>query len=168
MIEHAAGGSWRRCAAIVFRGRWLSASALCGITRACQPRSSRRQQAAKTAPEGGPACAAPVKSLVETSGRSPVADRLQAAWPDPPESVAMLVDILKGSQLGPGDGWFKKAVAQTRYGWTDARCKRLDRDGDGRIGRRSSPAAMPTSPGSTATTTELLERALTSTSRRTR
>ena len=46
----------------------------------------------------------------------------------------MLLDILKGSQLGPGEGWFKKAVVQLRYSWT-ATCKRLDRDGDGRIGR---------------------------------
>ncbi len=36
---------------------------------------------------------------------------LEKAWPDHPEWVAMLVDILQGSQLGPGEGWFKKAVA---------------------------------------------------------
>jgi hypothetical protein len=67
-----------------------------------------------------------------------VGDRLvqkfQAAWPDHPEWVAMFVDILNGSQLGPGDGWFKKAVAQTRYDWKSTR-QRLDRDGDGRIAR---------------------------------
>src|SRR5262249_39317243 len=43
-------------------------------------------------------------------------------------------DILKGSQLGPGDGWFRKAVAQTRYDWDHVRT-RLDRDRDGRIER---------------------------------
>ena len=52
----------------------------------------------------------------------------------------MLFDILKGSQLGPGDGWFKKAVAQTRYDWADAR-RRLDRDRDGRIERGEFPGA---------------------------
>ena len=46
----------------------------------------------------------------------------------------MLVDILQGSQLGPGEGWFKKAVTQTRYNWSST-CKRLDRDNDGRIAR---------------------------------
>ena len=66
--------------------------------------------------------------------------RVQATWPDPPEWVAMLIDILKGSQLGPGDGWFKKAVAQTRYDWADAR-RRLDRDRDGRIDRGEFPGA---------------------------
>ena len=43
-----------------------------------------------------------------------VLEKFQAIWPDPPESVAMLLDILKGSQLGPGEGWFKKATSQTR------------------------------------------------------
>ena len=46
----------------------------------------------------------------------------------------MLVDILQGTQLGPGDGWFRKAVAQTRFGWEATR-SRLDKDGDGSISR---------------------------------
>ena len=75
----------------------------------------------------------PAKSIVAQWG-----DRLlqnfQSVWPDPPESVAMFVDILNGSQLGPGEGWFKKAVTQSRFDWNATR-KRLDRDGDGRITR---------------------------------
>jgi hypothetical protein len=59
---------------------------------------------------------------------------IQMAWPNPPEAVAMLIDILKGSQLGPGEGWFKTAVAQTRYDWDGVR-KRLDRDHNGRVER---------------------------------
>ena len=59
---------------------------------------------------------------------------LEKAWPDHPEWVAMLVDILQGSQLGPGDGWFKKAVAQTRFTWDAARAA-LDKDGDGSISK---------------------------------
>lgn len=66
--------------------------------------------------------------------------RVEAVWPNRPEWVAMFIDILKGSQLGPGDGWFKKAVAQTRYDWNDAR-RRLDRDHDGRIDRDEFPGA---------------------------
>ena len=70
-----------------------------------------------------------------------------------PNAVAMLVDILKGSQLGPGDGWFKKAVAQTRYRLEGdaqaARSRRRRADQPGRVWRRTTP----TSPGSTATTT---------------
>jgi hypothetical protein len=75
----------------------------------------------------------PAKSIAARVG-----DRLlqnfHSVWPDPPESVAMLVDILNGSQLGPGEGWFKKAVTQSRFDWNATR-KRLDRDGDGRIAR---------------------------------
>ena len=66
--------------------------------------------------------------------------RVQATWPNPPEWVAMLIDILKGSQLGPGEGWFKTAVAHTRYDWGNAR-GRLDRDRDGRIERAEFPGA---------------------------
>ncbi len=59
---------------------------------------------------------------------------LEKAWPDHTEWVAMLVDILQGSQLGPGDGWFKKAVAQTRFNWDSVKVK-FDKDGDGSISR---------------------------------
>jgi hypothetical protein len=69
-----------------------------------------------------------------------VLGRVEATWPDRPEWAAMLIDILKGSQLGPGEGWFKKAVAQTRYDWGRTR-ERLDRDRDGRIGRAEFPGA---------------------------
>src|SRR5437667_30344 len=66
----------------------------------------RAQKSEPSAGDGRPPASA--KSLGER-----VADRLipefQRAWPDPPEWVAMLVDILKGGQLGPGTGWFKKA-----------------------------------------------------------
>lgn len=60
-------------------------------------------------------------------------ETLERLWPGHPEWAAMLVDILDGSQLGPQDGWFRKAHSQTRYGWKAA-AARLDRDGDGTIG----------------------------------
>jgi len=50
----------------------------------------------------------------------------------------MYTDIIKGSQLGPTDGWFRRAVAQTRFSWEAAR-KRYDGDGDGRIARKEFP-----------------------------
>ncbi|WP_435022473.1 deiodinase family protein [Tundrisphaera sp. TA3] len=55
-----------------------------------------------------------------------------------PEWVEMLEDIRRGSQLGPEDGWFRTAVAQTRFGWEATR-QRFDRDGDGRIARGEFP-----------------------------
>ncbi|HEV3164983.1 MAG TPA: deiodinase family protein [Isosphaeraceae bacterium] len=63
---------------------------------------------------------------------------LAESWPDRPEWVDMLTDILQGSLLGPGDGWFRRAVAQTRFTW-EATLKRLDRDGNGRIARGEFP-----------------------------
>src|SRR5262249_31477269 len=54
------------------------------------------------------------------------------------EWVDMLSDILQGSQLGPNDGWFRRAVAQTRFGWDETR-KRLDRDDDQKISRKEFP-----------------------------
>ena len=62
------------------------------------------------------------------------ASEAQAVWPDPPEAVAMFLDILRGSRLGPGEGWFKKGVAQIRYDWKNT-SDRLDRDRDGRVDR---------------------------------
>ena len=63
-----------------------------------------------------------------------VEQALKDAAPNRPEWVDMLEDIRKGSQLGPNDGWFRKAVARTRHDW-DATRDRLDRDGDGRVAR---------------------------------
>jgi thiol-disulfide isomerase/thioredoxin len=83
-----------------------------------------------------------------------VAAWLEKEYPEPrPESVRMLVAILRGSQLMGNDGWF--GPAETRYTWkwladrngaADAKeipkdqfrgpaahFARLDRDGDGRI-----------------------------------
>jgi Ca2+-binding EF-hand superfamily protein len=52
--------------------------------------------------------------------------------PNQPEWLVMFADILQGSRLGATDGWFKKAVAQTRYPAKEM-VARHDRDGNGRI-----------------------------------
>jgi hypothetical protein len=64
-----------------------------------------------------------------------VSRALEESWPDRPEWLDMFADILQGSQLGPNDGWFRRAVAQSRFDWTSTQ-KRLDKDGDGRISRK--------------------------------
>jgi Iodothyronine deiodinase len=71
--------------------------------------------------------------LEQSSGES-VTRALDDSWPARPEWVDMLTDILQGSQLGPNDGWFRRAVAQTRFDWGTVR-QRFDRDGDGRVAR---------------------------------
>ena len=83
---------------------------------------------------GAPAGAQEPKAPTGESEQQAVARALAESWPDRPEWVDMLTDILQGSQLGPNDGWFRRAVAQTRFGWSTAQ-KRYDRDGNGRIER---------------------------------
>lgn len=61
-------------------------------------------------------------------------------WPDHPEWLAMYADILQGSRLGPGEGWFKKAVSQTRFSY-EATCQAYDRDGDKQIARAEFPGS---------------------------
>ncbi len=68
--------------------------------------------------------------------RSPVQapETSASSWPDRPEWLDMYTDILQGSQLGPQDGWFRRAVSQTRFDWPST-LKRYDRDADGTISR---------------------------------
>lgn len=65
---------------------------------------------------------------------------LEKRWPDHPEWLAMFADILAGSQLGPDDGWFRKAKAQTRF-TALAMIPELDRDHDGKLARAEFPGS---------------------------
>jgi hypothetical protein len=76
----------------------------------------------------------------EARQKQEVARALEESWPERPEWVDMLADILQGSQLGPNDGWFRSAVAQSRFDWK-ATCERLDRNGDRRITREEFPGS---------------------------
>jgi len=63
---------------------------------------------------------------------------LNEEWGEHPEWLAMYADILQGSRLGPGEGWFKKGVSKTRYSY-EATCKTFDRDGDKQISKGEFP-----------------------------
>jgi hypothetical protein len=89
-----------------------------------------------------PAPAAGAGLSVEEEARRAMARAIEESGPVRPEWVDILADILQGSQLGPNDGWFRTAVAQTRFSW-DATRKRFDRDGDGRIARGEFPGSDP-------------------------
>jgi thiol-disulfide isomerase/thioredoxin len=78
--------------------------------------------------------ARPSSMPLSASSESAIARAIEESWPARPEWLDMLADILQGSQLGPNDGWFRRAVVQSRFDWATTR-KRLDRDGDGRIAR---------------------------------
>jgi hypothetical protein len=82
----------------------------------------------------------PYAMTTEPSSGESVTKALDDSWADRPEWVDMLADILQGSQLGPNDGWFRRAIAQTRFDWAAVR-QRFDRDGDGRITQTELPAS---------------------------
>jgi thiol-disulfide isomerase/thioredoxin len=67
-----------------------------------------------------------------------VAAALQESWPDHPEWVDMLTAILSDEPMSANYGWFRTAVAQTRFDWESSR-KRYDRDGNGQIDRAEFP-----------------------------
>ena len=67
-----------------------------------------------------------------------MAEALKDSWPDHPEWVDMLTGILEDEPMGPNFGWFRTAVAQTRFDW-DSTKKRFDRNGDARIVRQEFP-----------------------------
>jgi hypothetical protein len=57
------------------------------------------------------------KSLADPKGAAAAAAFLESVYQGerPPESVRMLIAVLRGSQMGPGDGWF--GPSETRYTW---------------------------------------------------
>jgi hypothetical protein len=73
-------------------------------------------------------------AVVPGGEASEVIAALREAWPDHPEWLDMYSDILQDAPMGPNYGWFRTAVAQTRFDWNSVR-KRLDRDGNGTIER---------------------------------
>ena len=65
---------------------------------------------------------------------------LRESWPDHPEWVDMLADILQEAPLGPDFGWFRTAVTQTHFTW-DATRDRFDSAKDGKISRKEFPGS---------------------------
>jgi hypothetical protein len=78
---------------------------------------ARREQK----PPGGTKSMVPpidAKAVAESrAAANAAAALLESVYQDtrPPEAVRMLVAILRGSQMGPGEGWF--GPAQSRYSW---------------------------------------------------
>jgi hypothetical protein len=85
-------------------------------------------------PKRAPA-AAPPPSGNEAAA---VAAALEESWPDHPEWVDMLSAILQDEPMNATYGWFRTAVAQTRFDWEATR-KQYDHDGDGKVARTEFP-----------------------------
>jgi hypothetical protein len=109
-------------------------------------------------PGGGKGVASLIdtKVLADPRGAAAAAAFLESAFEGerPPEGVRMLIAILRGSQMGPGDGWFGPSDVRYSWKWLASRCgvdpakggiprgsfrgpdalfARLDRDKDGVI-----------------------------------
>jgi hypothetical protein len=78
------------------------------------------------------------QSAQPSGGDSEVIKALNESWPEHPEWVDMLVGILNDEPMSANFGWFRTAVAQTRFDWAATR-KHYDRDGDGRVARGEFP-----------------------------
>lgn len=115
----------------------LLASALVAWTSAA--RAADPPSAKLTAPTFDQATQEWLNSEGSTAFGKWLAGQLEAD-PNHPEWLAMFADILQGSRLGPTDGWFRKAIAQTRYPWKTV-AQTFDRDGDGRVGRAEFPGS---------------------------
>jgi hypothetical protein len=64
----------------------------------------------------------------------------QSARPKPPEALEMLAAIIKGSDIGPGSGWFHPS--QSRYDWKWL-VARMDANRDGIITRKEFTGPSP-------------------------
>jgi thiol-disulfide isomerase/thioredoxin len=69
-----------------------------------------------------------------------VIQALEEAWPDHPEWVDMLTSILQDETMTSTYGWFRTAVAQTRFDWESSK-KRYDRNGNDQIDRAEFPGS---------------------------
>ena len=78
---------------------------------------------------------------------------LEESWPEHPEWVDMLTDILQSKPMGPDYGWFRTAVAQTRFDWGWAFASGSTRAATGGLSAPNLPAAIAISLASTGITT---------------
>jgi hypothetical protein len=76
-------------------------------------RASAREDEPKAAAPSAPVAATPADAATSSEA---IFKALADAWSDRPEWLDMYSAILQGSQLGPNDGWFRRAVAQSRFG----------------------------------------------------
>src|SRR5262249_62079899 len=103
------------------KGRW-AATVLLGLTPLMGLAASGAQEPGRNPqkPAAGPKGALPgidPKDLEDPKAAALAAAFLEKAYQGkrPPEAARMLIAILRGSQMGPGEGWF--GPAESRYSW---------------------------------------------------
>lgn len=101
---------------------------------------SQQSDEAASKPQSNPSGSASQNSALTlkdeqlTQEAAKIVGELRRTLPEDSEAIAMLNDILKGSTLGPEDGWFPLAKSATRFDWQYA-AKRYDANSDDKIER---------------------------------
>ena len=85
------------------------------------------QDAIKTA-ESNPGFLATVVQRLSPKSRQDFAELLLADWKDRPEWAEMMITMLKGADMSPGDGWFKPSEKKHDWEWLSTRFD-ANRDG---------------------------------------
>jgi hypothetical protein len=100
----------------VFTARVATLVAFFALAGASQSQEGRPKQPRQDSPDKS--MIAPSDAKPSASSGAMAAAFLEAAFQGerPPEAARMLAAILRGSPLGPGEGWF--GPAETRYTWT--------------------------------------------------
>ncbi|MFM2001405.1 MAG: hypothetical protein RI963_831 [Planctomycetota bacterium] len=131
--------SWKACVCCLALFAWATCVLVTEGVLADEPKSEPKP-AEKSEPK--PAEKSEPKPPEEplTAEAQAMVEQLRASLPKDSEAIAMLEDILKGSRLGPKDGWFPLAVSQTRFGW-DYVAKAYDADGDKGVKRDEFPGS---------------------------
>jgi hypothetical protein len=109
--------------------RWVTAFALLGLAGGEDARAQSRSPLARPTSQA----AAPSQQAEDDEAR--VAKWLRDAFQGPPttEAAEMLIAIARGSQMGPGTGWFHPG--KSRYSW-EWLARRHGVDRTGRISRK--------------------------------
>jgi EF hand len=111
------------------------------IFAAATPCDAQEQKRDQSKPGDGKKASALKKRAHEDPGTA-AASMLESAFQGerPPEAARMLAAILRGSDMGPGEGWFGPAESRYTWKWLARRCG-VEPDGMGGIPRSKFPGS---------------------------
>lgn len=84
-----------------------------------------------------PGYLATVIERLAPESRKDLAEMLAQDWKDRPEWADMLIALMAGKGMGPGDGWFKPSKKKLDWQWF---ASKFDADRDGIVSERELPA----------------------------
>ncbi len=87
-----------------------------------------------------PAFLATVMEKLAPESRKDLAEMLSTDWKDRPEWADMMIAMLAGREMGPGDGWFKPSERKYEWGWLSAK---FDANKDGTVSKEELTMEVP-------------------------